>query len=637
MVASASVTGLASVSANGLSACFSGTAEAGVRSDVVLTSSPTAFHYIEFKRWTTFGAAFGISGTAPATPSSGSSFTPRADSLIVDGNLSISVDASGQTRYANAGTGSHIGMAVDYRSKYPVVYVLGLPPTTDPNVCPGLPRDQVCVLSRTVLSAQTGSLYLYAYGVSNGGAGGKVSINGAGQLITRPFELPASAVLTALRTHQLGGDLNLDMQWPSASGAAALPTMTPVGSRTPVIRQGDPAPYRSQLSVTTSLPASSITWRSTVGSILGTGASLPMSTAFINSLAPGVHRIVAGAVSPTLGHYVEQVFDLRVLASTSNSDDDGDGLTYSQEALIGTDPGNPDTDEDGLSDGAEAGLGTNPVLADTNGNGTLDGHELAGNSTLPLKSGLAREFGALGTSVGVLIGRDRLSATFTDDVNQDCLLRTGVFSNVVYAPEFGRCFKRAVRADVGVKPGEFRYFETRRTNSSVLGNLGHGLIVPNAMIDPYCCFVSPTDVGYPYTGTPPSIAINSIGGAFVNLSNSSVFNGEMDLNQSVHYGFVVDYRSSNSTGGVNPVVYLVARRTDGSMVVSDPAPLAGFNGQTAFPMIYGHPQDQTVASSAMNLGVQKFHYDLSALRSVFTSRGISLTSFAPGVGVHRWP
>lgn len=627
----------ASVSANGLTACFNGTTASGVRSDVALTASAGAFHYVEFKRWTTYGAAFGISGTAPAVPSSGTSFAASADSLMIDGNAAITVDASGQTRYANVGTGANFGMAVDYRNKHPVVYVLGLPPSDDPSVCSGLPRDRVCVLLRTTLAAQTGQLHLHARGADNAGAGGKVSINTAGQLTARPFEMATSAVLQALRTRQLDGDLGLNVQWPGAAGPATLPTVQRVGSRTAVVRKGDANPYRTALSVTTNLSAAAVTWRNADGVALATGTSLPLTPSYVDGLALGVHRLVAGAVAPTTGHYVEQVFDLTVLASTANTDDDGDGLTYSQEAAQGTDPGNPDTDGDGLSDGAESALGTNPTLKDTNANGVVDGHELAGNAALPLATRLVREGGANPTSSGVLLSHDGLSATFTGDANPDCLQRVGVFADALYAPEFFRCYKRAARANEGVKPGEFRYFESRRVNASVTGNLGHGLIVASARIDPYCCFVAPSDPGYPYNGTPPSLSINSAGGAFVSLSNSPVFNGEMDLSQSVHYGFVVDYRSSNAAGGVHPVVYLVARRSDGSMVVSDAAVIPGVNGQVVFPMLYGHPQDDTVASSTLNLGLRKFHYDLAAVRSALTARGVGLGGFVPGVGVHRWP
>ena len=58
------------------------------------------------------------------------------------------------------------------------------------------------------------------------------------------------------------------------------------------------------------------------------------------------------------------------------ADDDGDGLTNSEEAALGTDPDNPDTDGDGLSDYLEVRVfGTDPLNPDTDGDGHPDGIE----------------------------------------------------------------------------------------------------------------------------------------------------------------------------------------------------------------------------------------------------------------------
>lgn len=53
----------------------------------------------------------------------------------------------------------------------------------------------------------------------------------------------------------------------------------------------------------------------------------------------------------------------------TDADTDGDGLTDSQEAALGTDPNNPDTDGDTFNDGAEVAAGSDPLNpADTPGN-----------------------------------------------------------------------------------------------------------------------------------------------------------------------------------------------------------------------------------------------------------------------------
>jgi hypothetical protein len=58
-------------------------------------------------------------------------------------------------------------------------------------------------------------------------------------------------------------------------------------------------------------------------------------------------------------------------------DDDNDGLTNMEEAMIGTDPLNPDTDGDGLSDGQEVNqYATDPLNADSDGDFLGDGDEV---------------------------------------------------------------------------------------------------------------------------------------------------------------------------------------------------------------------------------------------------------------------
>jgi gliding motility-associated-like protein len=81
--------------------------------------------------------------------------------------------------------------------------------------------------------------------------------------------------------------------------------------------------------------------------------------------------------------------------SPTNPDTDGDGLNDGAEVTNGSDPLNPcdpddtlpgcqiDTDFDGLTDAQEAVLGTNPLNPDTDGDGISDGTEVA-NGTNPL-------------------------------------------------------------------------------------------------------------------------------------------------------------------------------------------------------------------------------------------------------------
>lgn len=65
-------------------------------------------------------------------------------------------------------------------------------------------------------------------------------------------------------------------------------------------------------------------------------------------------------------------------------DDDGDGLSNSQEISLGTLPNNPDTDADGLLDGVEVNVhGTDPKNQDSDGDALSDGKEIDPHKTSP--------------------------------------------------------------------------------------------------------------------------------------------------------------------------------------------------------------------------------------------------------------
>ncbi len=270
---------------------------------------------------------------------------------------------------------------------------------------------------------------------------------------------------------------------------------------------------------------------------MAAATALPLNTA-ATALAAGEHTLTASITNPANGKSAETTFSLLVLAEGAETDDDNDGLTYSQEKAAGTEPGNGDTDGDGLADGAEAGLGTDPTKADSDGNGVADGVQLGnlggtGGASLPPRSLMANE---TGKSAGVRIEADGLSITFGDELNAACVNKTAPFTDPIYSgsatDSLERCRKRAVRANVGVRPGEFRYFETRRfggLSSDALENIGQGIITPSAQIDPYCCFIDIGDADYatyvsgsppaptPANITPPSMTVNSVGGVFVRL------------------------------------------------------------------------------------------------------------------------
>ncbi len=601
-----------------------------MRSNVAITQGPDSFHYFEAKRLTTNGVGVGISGSALALPPTGSTgFGARADSIVVEGGGTVSASANGSFLSQTVGTTANtFGFAVDYRNKYPIVYVLG-PAGGNVDACPGLPATALCVLSRQQLEAQSGTVRVWAYGTADGFVGAGVTLNTGGDLVNRPFTYAATDVYKALRQRQFEADRGLVMQWPLPTGSTPTPAPTLARSNYPqvVIRQGDTTPIRNTMQVTTSVAATQVRWTNAQGTQLATGTTLTLTPTYVNSLLPGVYRITSSVVDTTTGRYAELAWTLKILSSVSNTDDDGDGLTYDQEKALGTDPGNPDTDNDGLSDGAEQALGTNPTVADSDGNGVKDGYQLAGNAALPIRSLMV---GSSTTSPGVIASSDGFDVAFASDINPDCDQRTGGFADPVYAANPEICYKRAIRANTGIKRGEFRYFETKRLGPQY--NMGHGIITGNAQIDPYCCYVGTAHPTPPHPLTPPSMGINSIGGSpFLQLVSYSVtFSPFADIGTNDTYGFAIDYT------GTYPIVYMVLNDGNGNVAVSTGIPVTAFAGADAYPMVYGHPQLDNAPRASVNMGLKKFTYDPATVRAALTAQGVNTTLFTPGVGVHRW-
>lgn len=112
-----------------------------------------------------------------------------------------------------------------------------------------------------------------------------------------------------------------------------------------------------------------------------------------------------------------------------DSDDDNDGLSDSQEVLLGTDPLLSDTDSDGLDDFTEVnmdgdpsnyqvGVDTDPNNSDTDGDGLLDGVDPA-----PLLAAPDGDLAPYGAPDGVINAADLLIA------------RRIVFGEIIASPQ----------------------------------------------------------------------------------------------------------------------------------------------------------------------------------------------------------
>jgi hypothetical protein len=210
------------------------------------------------------------------------------------------------------------------------------------------------------------------------------------------------------------------------------PTLSAQGAIRAVVRKGDTAPLPASFNVAVGGNPSTgtVAWRDEAGTSRGSGITLPLNTA-ATALAAGEHTLTARITNPANGRSAETAFSLLVLADGAESDDDDDGLTYSQEKTAGTEPGNSDS----LADGAEAGLGTDPAKADSDSNGVNDGVQLGnlagtGGALLPTRSLMASE---PGKSVGVRIEADGLSITFGSELNAGCVSKTAPFNDPIYS------------------------------------------------------------------------------------------------------------------------------------------------------------------------------------------------------------
>ena len=119
----------------------------------------------------------------------------------------------------------------------------------------------------------------------------------------------------------------------------------------------------------------------TVAIPLGAGLTYQFDYNWGLDFSAGVHLTLTDNLNPVYddindANWIARLGVHYVVARFEN-DSDGDGLSDSEEARLGTDPQNPDTDGDGLLDGEEVNkYKTNPLDPDTDGGGVKDGVEV---------------------------------------------------------------------------------------------------------------------------------------------------------------------------------------------------------------------------------------------------------------------
>ena len=128
--------------------------------------------------------------------------------------------------------------------------------------------------------------------------------------------------------------------------------------------------------------------------------------------------------------YGSQTYPSNVLISHEVLDTDGDGVSDTQERILGTNPKDPsdpgdarvDSDGDGLSDRLEAELGTDPFDPDSDGDGVGDGIEYhqGGDPLDPALSPRDRDGDGLPDDFEASAGTDPVQPDTDGDGTSDC-------------------------------------------------------------------------------------------------------------------------------------------------------------------------------------------------------------------------
>lgn len=519
-----------SISADGLGASFTLGSHHGVRSDVAVTPG-SGFYYFEGTRQVGVGNfGFGVATASETLEDFGGISTQslgvNALGYIFYGNNSL-LGGSANAAIAAAQT---YGIAVDYRAASPVVHVIA---------------GGAHIWSQPV--AVTDPLHILVYGNATT-AGIQQVVNTAANFAVQPFVYDAESILTTAGV--AGADSILD-GWTAPAPQTAV-SITPIG---PVTQVGEVLTLAATATNASGTDISStITWTDSASAQVGTGATFDFTASTI-----GFHLIEARV----LNEQSEPVIDTLAITVTA-VDEDGDGLSADQEAILGTSDNNPDSDGDGLSDGDEVNThGTDPLAADSDTDTVGDGVEVAiGSDPLIADGSLDSDGDGFDNASEVAAGSDPGNpysypgGPVATTLNPADAWASVTLSNAGLSATFSEAAARSVRSTIAISPGSgWYYVEGMREVSA--GDFGIGVGDLSAPLD--------AAAGDDFS----SLGVTTAGEV---RYGGVVVDTIATLAASTHYGLAVDY------SGANPDVYVVFTATDGYRAVLAPVTLTGISG-----------------------------------------------------------
>jgi regulation of enolase protein 1 (concanavalin A-like superfamily) len=118
--------------------------------------------------------------------------------------------------------------------------------------------------------------------------------------------------------------------------------------------------------------SSAVSWlNSETGEVVG-------GTDYVFSPGSDGSYTLTASVLDSIGQSGQAAVQINVYTSFDDLDDDNDGLSNGEEAVLGTDSTDADTDDDGLTDGDEvSSYGSDPLLEDSDADGMPDSYEVA--------------------------------------------------------------------------------------------------------------------------------------------------------------------------------------------------------------------------------------------------------------------